>query len=121
MKESIGADLPPGHVYTAEEVRVRLSRLEEGMRDLGVLGNRHPFSGLSGFSGVPGHPGLSGFSGRRGSASIQPQFDEIRYKQNPYADPVFNEGFMAKGIRELKEYFQALFVKTLNKKEIEHG
>lgn len=125
VREAIGGqnyedqDQPSGHVYTAEEVRMRLARLEQGMKDLGVL--RRPFSsGVSGFSGIPGLPGLSGFSGRSASSDPHRIYEAVRYEQNPYAD-FHEEGFMAKGIRELKEYFQALFVKTLNKKEIEHG
>lgn len=127
MKESIGAYIPPprGHDYTAPEVQMRLARLENELRDLS--GIRASILGNMGRSGSSGYYGSSGFSGSSGyspgaSGACGP-YSQIVYEQKAY-DDFSHEGFFAKGIRELKEYFQALFaklVKITNRKEIEHG
>ncbi len=105
MKESIGSNIPPsGHIYTAEEVRVRLSRI-----------------GSSGFSGNPPPDFDPAWTSMANPSDHLRQEMFERYKHPIAIAGSKEEGFMTKGIRELKEYFLALFVKTADKKEIEHG
>lgn len=100
-----------GHFYTDTEVRMRLAKKMNDMRQV---------FGSSGFSGTSGYPGVSGFSGsvnirrRAQDGCINP------HVVNETSSNDSSESFIAKGIRELKEYFQSLFMKT-PKKEIEHG
>lgn len=117
MKNELIDSPPSGHIYTATEVK---ARLEQGMKAAG-------FSGVSGYSGMSCDIRTSQperWPRAKGNLTRESLLVISKNRRDSIHDvPIVshNESFIAKNIRELKEYFQALFVKTHHKKEIEHG